>query len=61
MFNPYEEEATRDRKMRIETELRDRFAGLAMQALLTNRSYAEDYVAKSAWAYADAMLRHRND
>ena len=42
--------------------LRDHFAGLAMQALLSNPdySYPDNVLAVSAHLIADAMLKERN-
>ena len=45
---------------------REYFAGLAMQALITNRDIEDDYadydeVAMEAVEYADALIMHLND
>jgi hypothetical protein len=43
--------------------LRDEFAGLAMQGLLTAElvgEYSNDHVAEIAYVIADAMLKERN-
>jgi len=43
--------------------LRDHFAGLAMQGLLTAElvgEYSNDHVAEIAYVIADAMLKERN-
>ena len=43
--------------------MRDHFAGLAMQGLLTAEivgDYSNDHVAEIAYVIADAMLKERN-
>ena len=43
-------------------ELRDWFAGMALQGFLASRSGFVDYdqAAITAYVYADAMIEHRN-
>lgn len=41
-------------------DIRDHFAGLAMRGLATNNGYiGMEYIAKDAYALADAMLKER--
>jgi len=46
----------------LDMTLRDHFAGLAMQALLSNPDYSspDNVLAESANLIADAMLKERN-
>jgi len=48
--------------MNISTEisLRDHFAGLAMQAIIS-RQYHNNDVSELAYTHADAMLKERDD
>ena len=41
-------------------EMRDIFAGLAMQALMSQEAATPKWVAHQAYKYADAMLEERD-
>jgi len=43
-----------------ESELRDIFAALAMQSLITQEAASHKWVAHQAYKYADAMLDERD-
>jgi hypothetical protein len=44
----------------FEPNLRDWYAGLAMQGLLSNGESEETYVSEEAYKYADAMMKERD-
>ena len=53
-------EAYRDRHL---AELRDRYAGLAMQAFIAKApsNVGEEQIAYAAWTMADAMVKEREN